>query len=707
MKQLCKRLTALLLALVLLAALLPTAAFSAERDEAEQTRSDTWEAILAYENAHLRKTRNGKQRTAADYAALSGEIAKIVEASEDYKEGTCTYDPDSDNAMFFWEDRDGMPQGYSPALRAKMENGRAAETDSEPEPVRASRPDLRGGLPSASNIYVLNPWGGIRLDKNSKYEYIQMGIKLAAATGGTCYSILQQDVTVDMIARCIEYGAAVLINTDGLTDYESYKDYTYIDKPYYYVADYVTGAHDSYITLTSADGITEADCQPVYSGGSTYYRCFYFDTNYDVRGYGVDGQVIANHMVQNAPHNMVWLGSSLSMATDGLFRPLRQKGVEVVYGYSESITFSGDGTYRYNFWSDMLEGETVGSAITNVKNTYCEWDPDYSWYSSLAKARKYYAAFPIVVSSEDAYPGKRTSSRYGVDGPQTVRSTWKLAACTHKVTYSTDPAPTIYAAGKLIARCSKCGLAYEVAELPCLRADGYLCTVYEAPSYESEGRALFTWENYVYGIFSFEAVLPKLDDTCDKYYDVDTGKWYHEGIHYMLDNAVMNGVGEHSFDPNGSLTRAMLVTILYRAQGAPKIDGQSHPFTDVAGGKWYSDAITWAYQNSVVNGTSATTFEPDGYITREQLATILYRYAKNIEQVDVSNRANLDETFADANQITAYAREALSWAVADGYMKGSTSNGATRVYPKDGATRAEVATLLMRYLKAEKTVVTE
>ena len=202
-------------------------------------------------------------------------------------------------------------------------------------------------------------------------------------------------------------------------------------------------------------------------------------------------------------------------------------------------------------------------------------------------------------------------------------------------------------------------------------------------------------------------MLPKLDDTCDKYYDVNTGKWYHEGIHYMLDNAVMNGVGEHSFDPNGSLTRAMLVTILYRAQGTPSIDGQSHPFTDVAGGKWYSDAITWAYQNSVVNGTSATTFEPDGDITREQLATILYRYAKNIEHVDVSNRANLDEIFADANQITAYAREALSWAVADGYMKGSTSNGATKVYPKDGATRAEVATLLMRYLKAEKTVVSE
>lgn len=705
MKHLNKRLLALLLVVVMLAALFPVSAFAAERGEAEETRSDTWEAILAYENAHLRKTRNGKQRTAADYAALSGEIAKIVEASEDYKEDTCTYDPDSDNAMFFWEDRDGMPQGYSPALRAKMENGRAAETD--PEPVRASRPDLRGGLPSSSDIYVLSPWYGIDSSFNS--EYFQEGERLAEATGGSCYSIFRQDVTVDTVARCIEYGAAVLIDTHGLTDYESYKGYTYLDDPGYYVADCVTGAHDSYITLTNADGITEADCQPVYSGGSTYYRCFYFDTNYGVRGYGVDGQVIADHMVQYAPHNMVWVGSCLGMATDGLFRPLRQKGVEVVYGYSESITFLGDHTYRGAFWDWIREGETVGNAITYAKNSYGEWDPAYynDWYSTLALARKYYVAFPIVVSSEDAYPGKRTSGRYGVDGPQTVRSTWKLAACMHKFTYSADPAPTLYEAGKLIARCGKCGLAYEVAELPCLRADGYLCAVFEAPSYESEGRALFTWQNYQYGTFSFEAVLPKLDDTCDKYYDVNTGKWYHEGIHYMLDNAVMNGVGEHSFDPNGSLTRAMLVTILYRAQGAPSIDGQNHPFTDVAGGKWYSDAITWAYQNSVVNGTSATTFEPDGDITREQLATILYRYAKNIEHVDASNRANLDEIFADANQITAYAREALSWAVADGYMKGSTSNGATKVYPKDGATRAEVATLLMRYLKAEKTVVSE
>ena len=185
MKHLNKRLIALLLALVMLAALFPVSAFAAERGEAEETRSDTWEAILAYENAHLHKTRNGKQRTAADYAALSGEIAKIVEASEDYKEGTCTYDPDSDNAMFFWEDRDGMPQGYSPALRAKTENGRAAETD--PEPVRASRPDLRGGLPSSSDIYVLSPWYGIDSSFNS--EYFQEGERLAEATGGSCYSI--------------------------------------------------------------------------------------------------------------------------------------------------------------------------------------------------------------------------------------------------------------------------------------------------------------------------------------------------------------------------------------------------------------------------------------------------------------------------------------------------------------------------------------
>ena len=93
----------------------------------------------------------------------------------------------------------------------------------------------------------------------------------------------------------------------------------------------------------------------------------------------------------------------------------------------------------------------------------------------------------------------------------------------HKFTYSADPAPTLYEAGKLIARCGKCGLAYEVAVLPCLRTDDYLCALFEAPSYESEGRALFTWQNYQYGTFSFEAALPKLDDTCDKYYDVNTG----------------------------------------------------------------------------------------------------------------------------------------------------------------------------------------
>ena len=176
------------------------------------------------------------------------------------------------------------------------------------------------------------------------------------------------------------------------------------------------------------------------------------------------------------------------------------------------------------------------------------------------------------------------------------------------------------------------------------------------------------------------------------------GNWAHAGIDYCVSHGLMNGVGKGQFDPNGTLTRAMLVTVLYRVQGEPDVSGLENPFEDVPDGMWYTEPIIWAASKQVVNGTSAATFEPDAPITREQIAAILYRYAKEVEGADVSASAALDG-FSDAASVSAYARTPLGWASALGYIKGSNENGTLLLNPQGNATRAEVATILMRYLE--------
>ena len=175
--------------------------------------------------------------------------------------------------------------------------------------------------------------------------------------------------------------------------------------------------------------------------------------------------------------------------------------------------------------------------------------------------------------------------------------------------------------------------------------------------------------------------------TYSDFTDLDPNGWYHDGVNYMIENGMMNGVGNGMFEPNGSVTRAMLVTILYRQAGSPKVTGDN-PFEDVAAGKYYTDAVIWAFQNGIVNGTTPTTFEPEEPVTREQIATILYRREGTPEvKQDLS-------AFVDTDQVSSYAHAAMQWAVAKGVIKGDGN----RLNAKGDATRAEIATMLMRYL---------
>ena len=172
--------------------------------------------------------------------------------------------------------------------------------------------------------------------------------------------------------------------------------------------------------------------------------------------------------------------------------------------------------------------------------------------------------------------------------------------------------------------------------------------------------------------------------------DVKTGDWFYEAVQYVYDKGMMTGVSADRFAPASTTTRGMIVTILYRLENEPAVSGGS-AFTDVENGAWYADAVAWAAANDIVNGTSATTFAPNSPITREQMAAILYRYAA-YKGYDVSQKADLSG-YTDAASISGYAKDALAWANAQKLITGVTD---TTLNPQGSATRAQVATILMR-----------
>ncbi|MDY4430451.1 S-layer homology domain-containing protein [Evtepia sp.] len=173
--------------------------------------------------------------------------------------------------------------------------------------------------------------------------------------------------------------------------------------------------------------------------------------------------------------------------------------------------------------------------------------------------------------------------------------------------------------------------------------------------------------------------------------DVGPGDWFLENVKYAYEKGLMNGTGDTTFSPKMTTYRAMIVTILHRLEGTPAPDAQA-PFTDVPAGQYYAEAVAWAAANSIVNGTSETTYAPLNNITREQMAAILYRYAQ-YKGYDVSGSADLS-AFTDATSISDYAVSALQWAVDAGLINGK-GNGI--LDPKGSATRAEVSAILSRF----------
>lgn len=185
-------------------------------------------------------------------------------------------------------------------------------------------------------------------------------------------------------------------------------------------------------------------------------------------------------------------------------------------------------------------------------------------------------------------------------------------------------------------------------------------------------------------------------ETCPSqvFQDVPTQAWYHNAVDFMLVQQYMSGMGNGLFEPDALLTRAQLVSIVYRLAGSPAVQQNQNPFTDVPAGMWYTDAVCWATENKVVYGTQADQFSPDDAITREQIAAILYRYL----QASPAQTDRLAQ-FPDTAAISDYAVTAMNWAVSAGIISGSTEdNGSVWLLPRENGTRAQIAQIFMNWM---------
>ena len=172
--------------------------------------------------------------------------------------------------------------------------------------------------------------------------------------------------------------------------------------------------------------------------------------------------------------------------------------------------------------------------------------------------------------------------------------------------------------------------------------------------------------------------------------DVAKDAWYFPAVEYVFNNGLMNGTTATTFAPNVNLNRAMMAAVLYNMEGQPACD-KNGLFSDVENGKWYTDAVNWAASNNIVSGMPDGTYAPDQALTREQMASILYRYAE-YKGIDVSARADLS-TFTDGTTVSPWAQDVVQWAVAEKLMSGNSNE----LQPKGTASRAQVATVLMNY----------
>ena len=308
----------------------------------------------------------------------------------------------------------------------------------------------------------------------------------------------------------------------------------------------------------------------------------------------------------------------------------------------------------------------------------------------------------VTTAPTETTPGVRTFTCRGCDQTRTEAIP---ATGAHDYQFTKNVAPTCTDGGYDLYTCSGCGATERrnLTDAAGHKWDGG--TVTTAPTETTPGVRTFTCT--VCGQTRTEAIPATGASTCTGgpscpsygLHDVaGPGYWAHKGIDFCVRNRLMSGVGAGTFSPDTACTRAQIVKILYNRSGNQTDYSYYYlPFTDVAPGAWYYNAVAWAYCNDVTSGTSATTFTPNAAITRQQLVTFLYRYTVKYAPEFTGNAAPIS-AFPDAGSVANWAYAAMSWAVGNGLIQGNAhDNGLDYLDPNGSATRAQTATIIMRY----------
>ena len=308
----------------------------------------------------------------------------------------------------------------------------------------------------------------------------------------------------------------------------------------------------------------------------------------------------------------------------------------------------------------------------------------------------------VTTAPTETTPGVRTRTCSGCDQTRTEAIP---ATGAHDYQFTKTVAPTCTDGGYDLYTCSGCGATERrnLTDAAGHKWDGG--TVTTAPTETTPGVRTFTCT--VCGQTRTETIPATGASTCTGgpscpsygLHDVaGPDYWAHKGIDYCVRNRLMSGVGAGAFSPDTACTRAQIVKILYNRSGNQTDYSYYYlPFTDVAPGAWYYNAVAWAYYNDVTSGTSATMFTPNAAITRQQLVTFLYRYTVKYAPEFTGNAAPIS-TFPDAGSVANWAYAAMSWAVGNGLIKGNAhDNGPDYLDPNGSATRAQTATIIMRY----------
>lgn len=308
----------------------------------------------------------------------------------------------------------------------------------------------------------------------------------------------------------------------------------------------------------------------------------------------------------------------------------------------------------------------------------------------------------VTTEPTETTPGVRTftCAVCGATRTETIPATGE-----HTFVFTKNVAPTCTADGYDLYTCSGCGATEKRNPKPALGHKWDNGTVTTEPTETTPGVRTYTCtvcgqtKNEIIPATGGSSVCPG-GPSCPSYGFSDVAgpnDWSHEGIDYCVRRSLMVGTGAGTFSPGMNCSRAQIVQILYNLSGDKTDYGNYYlPFTDVAPGAWYYDAVAWAYFNNVVSGTSETTFAPNDVITREQMAVILYGYTAEFAPEFTGNAASLN-TFPDAGSVANWAYAAMSWAVGNGLISGMGSGGVSYLAPQGSATRAQASAIIMRY----------